>query len=63
MRKGIVAVAAGQLSSVYTLICNSFWLLVRTTRWDVDSLKCNYESVGLDSGFCPEIHLSLAKSV
>lgn len=42
--------AARSLSSAYTLICSSFWLLLRTTRWYLDSLKCNYESVGLDSG-------------
>lgn len=54
---------ARQLSSVYTLSCSSFWLLLRTTRWDLDSLKCNYESVGLDSGFYPRIYLYSAESI
>lgn len=62
MRKGAV-VFSRQLSSVYTLICNSFWLLLRTTKWDLDSLKCNYESIGLDSRFYPWIHLYLAKRI
>ena len=52
MRNEAVVIAR-QLSYVYASICNSFWLLLRTTRWDLDSLKCIYESIGLDSRLYP----------